>query len=187
MARRRPATARVRTVTARLRFRRATTLRLPPAAIPRTRSSNPTALRLPAASASSTVSGDMFTGSLAAKPYREPPPSVTTGRFDNGAVRFERPSNDLMPLRRFNGPKYPPNSDGGPKSEGDRSIGTFVFPARPSGQALVPLQRATLKRSAAGGNRPNSPHPQFFEPFPEIGLIAGEALHGLGHSAKAAT
>jgi hypothetical protein len=30
----------------------------------------------------------------------------------NGAVRFERPSNDLVPLRRFNGPKYPPNSTG---------------------------------------------------------------------------
>ena len=31
---------------------------------------------------------------------------------NNGAVRFERPSNDLVPLRRFNGPKYPPNSTG---------------------------------------------------------------------------
>jgi len=31
---------------------------------------------------------------------------------DNGPVRFERPSNDLVPLRRFNGPKYPPNSTG---------------------------------------------------------------------------
>lgn len=31
---------------------------------------------------------------------------------NNGAVRYERPSNDLVPLRRFNGPKYPPNSNG---------------------------------------------------------------------------
>ena len=37
---------------------------------------------------------------------------------DNGAVRFERPGNNLVPLKRFNGPKYPPNSDGGSKSYG---------------------------------------------------------------------
>ncbi len=29
---------------------------------------------------------------------------------NNGPVRFERPSNDLTPLRRFEGPKYPPDS-----------------------------------------------------------------------------
>ncbi|MGA8771059.1 MAG: hypothetical protein WB610_11890, partial [Rhodomicrobium sp.] len=37
---------------------------------------------------------------------------------DNGAVRFERPGNNLVPLKRFNGPKYPPNSDAGSKSYG---------------------------------------------------------------------
>lgn len=31
---------------------------------------------------------------------------------DNGAIRFERPSHDLAPLHRFNGPKYPPNCTG---------------------------------------------------------------------------
>jgi hypothetical protein len=38
---------------------------------------------------------------------------------DDGAVRFERPGNNLVPLKRFNGPKYPPNSDGGSKSYGE--------------------------------------------------------------------
>ncbi len=28
---------------------------------------------------------------------------------NNGGIRFERPSNDLVPLQRFNGPKYPPD------------------------------------------------------------------------------
>jgi hypothetical protein len=37
---------------------------------------------------------------------------------DDGAVRFERPGNNLVPLKRFYGPKYPPNSDGGSKSHG---------------------------------------------------------------------
>ena len=37
---------------------------------------------------------------------------------DDGAVRFERPGNNFVPLKRFNGPKYPPNSDGGSKSYG---------------------------------------------------------------------
>lgn len=30
----------------------------------------------------------------------------------HGAVRFERPSNELVPLRRFSGPKYPPACTG---------------------------------------------------------------------------
>jgi len=30
----------------------------------------------------------------------------------NGTVQFERPSSDLVPLRRFNGPKYPPTCNG---------------------------------------------------------------------------
>ena len=45
------------------------------------------------------------------RPRREAYGDNGAGR-DNGAVRFERPSNDLVPLRRFNGPKYPSNSTG---------------------------------------------------------------------------
>ena len=30
----------------------------------------------------------------------------------NGPVRFERPAKELVPLRRFNGPKYPPSCTG---------------------------------------------------------------------------
>ncbi len=38
---------------------------------------------------------------------------------NNGGVRFERPSNDLTPLRRFNGPKYPPD---GTQPQRDRPL-----------------------------------------------------------------
>ncbi len=51
-------------------------------------------------------------------PGREAPRDTGAVR-NNGAARFERPSNDLTPLRRFNGPKYPPNADGGSKSYGE--------------------------------------------------------------------
>jgi len=62
-----------------------------------------------------------FYGRPRREPYRDTA-AVRDNRAivrDNGGVRYERPSNDLVPLRRFNGPKYPPNSDGGPKSYGE--------------------------------------------------------------------
>ncbi len=45
------------------------------------------------------------------------PNSAAAG--NNGGVRFERPSNDLVPLRRFNGPKYPPD---GSQPQRDRPL-----------------------------------------------------------------
>lgn len=60
-----------------------------------------------------------FYGRPSRETYRDTAAVRNNGAVrDNGAVRFERPGNELVPLRRFNGPKYPPNSDGGPKSYG---------------------------------------------------------------------
>ena len=59
--------------------------------------------------------GERFVDRLRRYFYGRPRREVygdNTAVRDNGAVRFERPSNDLVPLRRFNGPKYPPNSTG---------------------------------------------------------------------------
>ena len=65
--------------------------------------------------------GERFIDRLRRYVYGTPRPDAypDTGTVrNNGSTRFERPSNDLVPLRRFSGPKYPPNSDGGSKSYG---------------------------------------------------------------------
>ena len=91
---------------------------------------DPTVPRVPMESASLTVSGAIFTANLVAKFTATTAPSVTTA-----LVRFERPSNELVPLRRFNGPKYPPNS-----------IGTVTNPQRPQSSCLLYGVKSQEKR-----------------------------------------